>query len=283
MRREAGEAVNPFKVKNFGRIFYYKIMKTDTRDYEKQWPGLPIKYLILACNDFIIFIDHEYDIDWKTNDIFDKRTMSKEELIEFNNIRNEIAYIESIPCDDLSEKIILNFKRQIGEALVRNFDNDFTNAKKMLLYAKEYIINRNTDKSRFLFLKSSGVVCAVTFSLIVISWIFRDILLTVIGKPAFYLWLSLLFGAIGAFFSIILRIGKTTLDYNASKKLHYMEGASKVVAGMISGFLIALCIKVGILLPILNKIDYTNIAMILGAIIGGASERLAPSIIKKIE
>ena len=78
-------------------------------------------------------------------------------------------------------------------------------------------------------------------------------------------------------------MGKTILDYNASKKLHYLEGCSKIVAGMISALIVSLCIKTQILLPIFTKIDFANIAMILGGLIAGASERFAPSIINKLD
>jgi F0F1-type ATP synthase assembly protein I len=78
-------------------------------------------------------------------------------------------------------------------------------------------------------------------------------------------------------------MGNTNLDFNANNELHYMEAASKIIAGMISGFLIGLSIKSGILLPIFNNINSTHLAMILGGLIAGLSERLVPSIIQKID
>jgi len=258
-------------------------MTKDLREYEKNWPGLPIKYLVLSTEEFIVFLDDVYDLDWKTTVDFENRELSVEDKKNFNSVCNEIAYLESIPLDDLKEKTIINYKRQIGEALVRNFRNDYYNAHKMLELAKDYIIDRNADKSRFLYLKASGLITLIAISFGSLSWLFRDLIINIIGITAFYLWLSFLIGSLGAYLSITLRMGKTNLDYHATKKLHYMEGTTKVFAGMISGLLVALCIKAGILLPVFEKVGSTHLAMVIGGLIAGASERLAPSLIRKIE
>lgn len=260
-------------------------MAEDLRAYESTWPGLPIKYLVFACCDFIVFIDNQNDIDWQASDAFEKKEaeLSKEERTKYHKAVNLAASIESIPCEDLEEKVILNFKRQIGEALVSNLHFDFTNAMNMLQLAKEYIIDRNADKSRYLYLKASAVTSAIAFILLVLVWLFRVQLKELIGEKVFILLLCLLIGALGAFLSIILRMGNTNLDYHASKKLHYMEGSMKVIAGMVSALLIGLCIKAGLLLPVFNKAESINIAILIGGLIAGSSERLAPSIIKKME
>lgn len=255
----------------------------DRRDYEKKWPGLPIKYLVLATDDYIVFIDSENDLDWKTTDEFDEKQFENDDQKKYNKIVNEIANIESIPCDNLDEKIVLNFKRQIGEALVRNFDRDFENAQKMLELAKDYIIDRSAEKSRFLYLKSSGITTLLVSSIGCLSWVLRDYLIELLGMTCFYAWLAFLIGAFGAMLSIILRMGKTNLDFHATTKLHYLEGISKIFAGMISALLVALCIKAGIIVPVINDVSSTHLAMIIGGLIAGASERLAPSIIKKID
>lgn len=260
-------------------------MNQDLKDYEKTWPGLPIKHLIFSCEEFIVFIDNQNDIDWKASDAYELKeaALPKEDRTKSNKIINLAASIESIPSEDLEEKVILNFKRQIGEALVRNFYFDFISANHMLQLAKNYMIDRNSDKSRYLYLKASGLVTTIVFAVLALNWLLRIQIRELLGDNAFILFLCFCIGALGAFLSIILRMGNTNLDYNASKKLHYMEGSMKVIAGMISALLIGLCIKAGILLPVFNKVESTNIAMLIGGLIAGSSERLAPSIIKKVE
>lgn len=153
----------------------------------------------------------------------------------------------------------------------------------MVKLAQEYILKRNIEQSRYMFLVSCGMTTAISILVAIIFWLCKEQLISNIGNTVFYISLSVLIGSLGALLSVISRMGKTTLDYNASKKLHYLEGSSRVIAGMISAFIVALCIKTGILLPIFTKIESTNIAMVLGGLIAGASERFAPSIINKLD
>lgn len=255
----------------------------DKRDYEEDWPNLPIKYLIVASNDYIVFLDNANDIDWKTSDAFDAKEETLEEKKEYYSVKNEIDSAECTPLDHLDEKIIIGFKKQLAEALVRAFEGDFENAREMVKLAQDYIYKRNIEQSRYMLLVSCGLTTAVAILVSAIFWICRESLIFDIGNTVFYIILSVLIGSLGALLSVILRMGKTTLDYNASKKLHYLEGSSRIIAGMISAFIVTLCIKTGILLPIFTKIESTNIAMVLGGLIAGASERLAPSIISKLD
>jgi len=247
------------------------------------WDNLPIKYLILSCQDFIVFIDSENDLDWKTTDQFDKREICPEKLVELNSILNSTARVESIPTDKLQEKVVVNFKRQVGEALVRAFEDDFDNATQMIEAAEEFVTNRNIEQSRYIYLTGSAIAVTGLSLVGVILWLLRDWVTNLLGTTGFYLGLSMICGALGAFLSIILRMGKEKLDFHASKELHYLESLSRLSAGMISAFLIALTIKAGILLPVINKIDSMHTAMLLGGLVAGSSERLAPSIIKKID
>ena len=70
-------------------------MGEDLRDYEEKWSGLPIKYLILSCDEFIVFIDNDNDIDWQTSDAFDEaeKKLSLEDKKEYNRIFNELASV----------------------------------------------------------------------------------------------------------------------------------------------------------------------------------------------
>ena len=255
----------------------------DKRDYEKDWPGLPIKYLIIASkNKYVVFLDNENDLDWQTSDEFDKRELTFEERIGYNQVKNEIDSAECIPSDNLEEKIVISFKKQLGEALVRAFENDFENANKMVVKAKTFVLKRSIEESRFLFLTSCAVTTFIFMVVFILLWLTKEYSVKVLGTTVFYTTLATLIGALGALLSVILRMGKSNFDFNASKKLHYLEGSSRVVAGIISALLVAICIKTGLILPIFSKIESTNLAMILGGLIAGASERFAPSIINKL-
>lgn len=255
----------------------------DTREYEKTWPGLPIKYLILSCKDYIVFLDHENDLDWATTDGFETRKISIEEKKGYYSAKNEIDSAESSPVSHLDEKVIICYKRQLGEALIRAFEGDYENAKKMVVLAKEYIFKRSVEQSRFLFLVSCGYTTSIALAILIFFWLMRDFLIPSFGSTVFYTIVSALMGSFGALLSVILRMGKLSLDFNASKQLHYLEGSSRIIAGVISALIITLCIQTGILLPTFGKIQTIHVAMILGGLIAGASERFAPSIINKLD
>jgi hypothetical protein len=167
--------------------------------------------------------------------------------------------------------------------LVRAFEKDFENAHKMVVKAKEFVLKRSVEESRFLFLTSCAVTTLISMMTFILLWLTKINSISLFGETVYFSILASLIGALGALLSVILRMGKSNLDFNASKKLHYLEGSSRVLAGMISALIVAICIKTGILLPIFAKIESTHIAMILGGLIAGASERFAPSIINKLD
>lgn len=255
----------------------------DKKQYEIDWPDLPIKYLIIASKKYIVFLDEENDLDWQTTEEFDNRPLTTEEKKEYNQVKNDIDSSESIPLNYLDEKVVISFKKQVGEALIRAFECDFDNARKMIKLAQEYILKRSIEQSRYMFLISCGSTSFISISFFILFWLFRNFLLPITGESVFYVALSSLIGALGALLSVILRMGKAHLDYNASKKLHYLEGSSRIIAGIISALIVSLCIKTQVLLPIFTKIESANIAMILGGLIAGSSERFAPSIINKLD
>lgn len=255
----------------------------EKQDYEIEWTGLPINYLIVSnSGKYVVFLDTDCDLDWKTTDEYDD-SVSEEKKVEIHRIKNEVDRLESIPLEHLDYKIRVNYKRQLGEALVRAFEFDFDNASKMLEHAENFICKRNIEESRVMFIKSSGITAGISLLAIILLWIFRVFFIQCLGISVFYLSLSFLAGAIGAFLSVIMRLGKFKPDYNASRKLHYFEGVCKILAGMISALIVALCIKSEILLPIFTQIESTYIAMFLGGLIAGASERFVPSIISKLD
>ena len=255
----------------------------EKQNYEIEWKNLPIEYLIVSnSGKYVVFLDKDCDLDWETTDEYDN-VVSEEQKKKFNIIKNEVDRLESIPLEHLDEKIRINYKRQLGEALVRAFDFDYENAHKMLEHAEAFICKRNVEESRVMFMQSSGIATAIALIAIAVLWLFKDFFSQLLGVTVFYLSISFFAGAVGAFLSVIMRLGKFKPDYNASKRLHYFEGVCKILAGMISALIVALCIKSAILLPVFTQIESTYIAMILGGLVAGASERFVPSIISKLD
>ena len=154
----------------------------DKREYEEQWPGLPINYLIVASDDYIVFLDYENDIDWKTSDEFDAKELTPEEKNKYFAVKNEIDSAETIAINHIDDKVVIAFKRQLGEALVRVFEGEYENASNMVKLAQDYILKRNIEQSRYMFLMSCGSTTLIAILVSVLFWLFRDSIISIISK-----------------------------------------------------------------------------------------------------
>lgn len=249
---------------------------------DDEFQDIKYRHLVLQTNDFIVFIDCEIDIDWKTTDDYDNRKKEEYDAQRYHEVMNHAAEVECIANNHLEESKRINFKRMIGEAICRNFEFDYENAEKMLNKAENYISERNEEVSRKWYLKS----CLCTTFLFCLFgscfWLFRENLASIIGWALLMLLLTSVAGALGALLSVILRMGTSNLDAAAGRCLHYLEGSSKIFCGAISAVLVGLAMNAEIILPIFSKIGKTNAAMIFAGLIAGASERWAPSIISAV-
>jgi len=255
------------------------------QDYEIRWPKLSIKYLVYSCKDFIVFIDNENDVDWETTDeyeIYLNKKLGHKNMGQFNNIINRATLIECTPCDHLKSRILINFKRMIGDAIARNLDLDYKNAEKILDGSVDYIRKRNIEESRRWILTSSGLT-GILFGISgVILWLIRIYVIAEIGQTAFNIFISLSAGSLGALLSVIMRTGNIELDCSAGKTLHYIEGIFRIISGMISALIVDLAIISGYFLGPLYKAGDGIVSLILFGFIAGWSERFAPSIISSI-
>ena len=99
------------------------------QDYEERWPYLDVQYLVLSTNEFIVFIDSDLDVDWKTSDEYDQK--GHENIEKHNLILNRVATLECIPNEHQNKKVRLNFKRMIAEGVARSLKHDYENAEKI--------------------------------------------------------------------------------------------------------------------------------------------------------
>ncbi len=100
------------------------------------WGFVQFRYLILAKEGFIVFIDDDLEVDWKSTPDWDEARV--EGRSNFNSILNRVATIESGDWDGHDNQKTLKFKRQVGEAVARGLDGNFEGAMEMLDKAEEY-------------------------------------------------------------------------------------------------------------------------------------------------
>jgi hypothetical protein len=109
--------------------------KTLSPHIKEIWGFVEYRHLILATLNFIVFIDDELDLDWKTTAKHDED--SKPDHAHWAKIVNRAASLEAADRDNSNEKRTLNFKRQIGEAIARALEGHFDKAEEMLQVAEQ--------------------------------------------------------------------------------------------------------------------------------------------------
>lgn len=251
------------------------------KDLMEKWKHIEYEHLVLATEEFIVFVDKAIDVDWETNDVFDKREV--EDSCRRNAIINHVAVVECVPCYHLPKQLRLSFKRLLGEALARGLSDDYENAEKMVAMAETFITERNVEKARLWHVCSSGTVALLATIAGISIWVAREAVTRFLGATAFGLALAACAGALGALLSLSFRIGNSRMDAASGRGLVCLEGAFRVVAGMISGLLVAACVHGGLVFSVMEGASGNLTGIVVLGLVAGASERLAPSIVGHVE
>jgi hypothetical protein len=255
------------------------VTKEKRGDYADNWRHIKHAYLIHADEHFIVFIDRDQDIDWETSPEYDAKGHQDE--YKHNAILNDAAVLEATPCDGVRADMKLQFKRLVGEAIVRSLDHDYVSAEKMLTAARKYISSRSQETSRLWYLSASATVTALFVLLGCVLWFWRADLIRILGFNVFWLAMAAVAGSLGALLSVVGRAGNLKFDCSAGRTLHYLEAASRIGAGALSGVIVALAVHTDVILSPLSRGGKMTAIMILAAVASGAAERLATSIISK--
>jgi hypothetical protein len=256
-------------------------LDTSPNEWSREWSDLDVHHLILNTDEFIVFLDGDLDIDWKTKAKYDEH--GPKDPDEYNGILNRAASLECTPNDHHKRNVRLNFKRMIGEAIARALDNDYDSAKKMLDQARLYITNRNVETARYWQLSTACLLgLAVSLSGLGL-WAARSHLTEAWGESAYFLIMASFAGSLGAVLSMIFRMGRSFPTSEAPKILHILEAASRVFAGCLSGLLVAAAVNAGLIVPVLRGQGHMHLTMLIGGMASGASERWAPSLVGKFD
>jgi predicted small secreted protein len=248
--------------------------------YDKSWGNHKdnCKKIIRITGNYIVFIDNRNNIDWETTEAYDT-SIPRE--INGNRMKalSQCLITEHKPTGGLSEASILSFKTIVSEAIVNCLENSFDECNEILKRADEFRIDRVVEKSREWYLSFTVIISSIL--------IFITLL---ISSKNILIWEGVLeyinigtWAVAGACLSIILRSGQMQNASYAGKKLHFIESGCRLISGFISGQIVYLGVKSGILFASLVDANNTQHIIYFLALLTGASERFAPSIITKIE
>ena len=239
--------------------------------------GKTIKCLISKHRDYIVYLDNEMSVWWATNKDFEFLENAKS-----GEILNEVSYLESVDVSALKPYQLEGFRRMLGEAVARLFDtNDQKQARAVLKYARHYITARCTENARLWYLSASSIATLIVTIIIGSLLLNREAIQ--LGDKAVTVILGIGGGALGALLSILLRSEGVPKDISAGRTLYYCEAISKIVAGMIGALIVALGIEAKFFLGNLDAASNHMTLIMLFCLVAGASERLIPSLISKVE
>lgn len=238
-------------------------------------------YLVRSTQSYVVWLDKDCDIDWMTTDEYDKRGATDQQ--KCNAILSDGAVLECAPCHGLSNDTRRHFKRLVAEGLSYNFEDDYRTAEQMMREARAYIRVRSEEISRRWYLSASAVMAAIMIVIGCIIWLYRQAIEAALTGDFIWLLLAAVAGSCGALLSVIWRSGQLKFDCSAGKALHYLEGASRIWAGALSGVLVAMAVKSEFVLAPLTRGGTAMTVVMLAAFAAGAGERLASSIISTFE
>jgi hypothetical protein len=250
-------------------------------DYQEAWPDMEVEYLVISTKDYIVCLDKCLDVDWKTSDDYDKKGHNDEE--KFNKVLNSVALLESKPQHHLDINLKKNFRRMLGEAIARALSFDYKSAHSIVDQAQAFLVDRSREKSRQWYLVSGAVAAAILCCFGVLLITFRTEVVEAFGGTLLLLLFSSVSGGVGAFVSITLRLGKSTVEAVSGKFLHAIEALARIFTGIFSGFIAGIMVKLGVLLPAFSTPDVLPLAIVAVGFVAGSSERFIPTLISTME
>ena len=229
-----------------------------------------VKWLVDSDDDFIVYIDTDNFVEWNMND---------NDLLgpDTGPHLNRVGQLEAVDLSNLNPERQTSFKRMVAEGVARLFQKNLQAAQAALDFADKWIASRNNEVARRWYLTGSGIVAGLcAFAVIMLGLTQNPNTLRQV--PYLNITFGAAMGGLGAWLSVIQRSRTTELDVAAGSLLHYLEGAFRIMVGMLGALLIALAIRSG-LFP---QVSALSMVLVM-CMVAGVSERLVPSFIEQVE
>lgn len=233
-----------------------------------------VSEIILCSKEFVVYLDSDNFVQWKSNT--NEKNASK--------VLNVVARLEAQSQFIQDKGTLKAIRLRIGTALARCFDGGEESEYNLAFKEVEADIKaRNLEVSWRWYFMSAIKLTGFCVSVGIIAWLFRECLISIIGKNAFYISLGTMCGSVGALLSVMSRSNRLVVDANAGAFLHELEGNARIIAGLIGAFLVCLAIKAKVISTGINFSGSELSFMLFLSTIAGASERLVPSLILNVD
>lgn len=233
-----------------------------------------VSEIILCSEKFVVYLDSDNFVQWKSN--VDAKNAGR--------VLNVVARLEAQSQFIQDKGTLKAIRLRIGTALARCFDGGEESEYNLAFKEVEADIKaRNLEVSWRWYFMSAIKLTGFCVFMIIIAWLFRTGVISIIGSNAFYIALGTMCGSIGALLSVMSRSNRLVVDANAGEFLHELEGNARIIAGLIGAFLVCLAIKAKVISTGINFSGSELSFMLLFSIVAGASERLVPSLIINVD
>ncbi|MFI5297729.1 MAG: hypothetical protein ACHREM_06475 [Polyangiales bacterium] len=101
----------------------------------RKWTFEPT-ILSYECDDFIVGLDDELDVDWQTSDAFDIRRGADPHRTLEAKVTNRVIELQALPMSGFDDRDVIAFRRGVAEGLVQALQGQFDSANNVLDSAK---------------------------------------------------------------------------------------------------------------------------------------------------
>jgi hypothetical protein len=246
-------------------------------DRHKECIGV-VSTIVFRTSRFIVYIDNRKRIAYARSADYGQ------DPADFGIVINKVDELENLASKALLGDS-MSCKAQVAQGLVRVLDEG--NGDSALNYLNKLYDGIHQDARHALkarYMLASLVSTLILILIVVLLWINRTFIINQVNVNAFQILLAACCGGIGAFISTFVRSLNFDADVKLSPVIYYLDGFLRIFFGVIAGAVLSLAIKANVILGFITEQDIISLALIcFFSMIAGASERLIPSIIKKIE
>jgi len=237
-----------------------------------------IQSLISCDKNYIVYLDDKNGVQWSWNDAYG------DDPPDFAEVASKIGLLETLSATQLTGKQNELLERILAEGMARIVgEKDQSKATETLEKAEAYLRTRGGENARIWYLTGCSVMAFLTMVIGCLLWLFRGPLTPTVGNGALEVLIGACLGCLGAFLSVLYRSTKILVEPAAGRKIHYVEGAARGLAGSLGALLIAFAVKANLVLGIIKSNAYALPALLLICFIAGWSEKLVPSFIGRVE
>jgi hypothetical protein len=241
--------------------------------------GKKIKTLVVAAESYIVYIDTDDYVEWSYNDKY-------EEAEEFEKkhaiVLARIAYLEEISNDTFKGSEKLAFRRLLGESIARLFKEKNEEEASQILDKAEQLVK---SKNRWIIIKHALIMTGIVVGVELFLWFYYQNWLSDFPdwlKNTLEFGICSLAGGIGGFSFLLIRSKTLEIEPALGIGMYKKEGRMRIVYGIMGGILVYIALNVKLIFGNIENPNFSLLTFFI-CLIGGASEKIIPSLIEKIE